>query len=59
MRAWVARALKVIAGAVGVRELFLVAAAGLLGWGFWLIWPPLGFIVPGLLLAFIAVHGVN
>lgn len=40
-----------------VRLLLALAGAGLLGYGAWLHYPPLGFAIVGLVLLLIAVFG--
>lgn len=42
-----------------VRDLAAAAGLTLLGVGFWLIYPPAAFIVPGALMVAIAVFGVR
>jgi len=48
-----------VRSALGVREILLVIGACLLGYGSFLIWAPAGFVVPGAVLAYVAIFGVK
>ena len=48
-----------IAANIGFRELLLFAGAGLCGWGAALVWPPAGFVLPGLMLGYVSIFGVK
>ena len=41
------------------RDALGLAGLGLLGYGLWLVHPPLAFIGPGLILVAIAIFGVR
>ena len=44
---------------IGYRESLLIAGLILIGWGLWWIFPPAALIVPGLILAGVAIFGVK
>jgi len=48
-----------VSAEVGFREILLFAGAGLIGYGLFLVWLPGAFIVPGVLVAYVAVFGVK
>jgi len=41
------------------RDIVGMIGLGLLGYGAWLVYPPAGFITPGMILAGVAVFGVR
>ncbi len=51
--------LAAVAGAIDAREVMLFAGLGLLGYGLWPIYQPLSFIVPGAVLAGVAIFGIR
>lgn len=44
---------------IDVRDVFAIAGISLLGYGFWLVSPALGCIVPGAVLTYVAIFGVR
>lgn len=46
-----------VVGAFDVRDCTLMVGLCLLGGGLWLVWEPLAFIVPGLIIVYAALFG--
>lgn len=44
------RTVTVLAGILDLNDAFTFGGILVMAYGFWLAWPPLGWIVPGLLL---------
>jgi hypothetical protein len=48
-----------IAKTIGGREITLLAGLGLLGFGAGAIWLPLGLMLPGVVLLYVAIFGLR
>ncbi len=52
-------AIQAMLAPIAFREVLLFAGAGLIGYGLSLVYPAAGFVAPGIILAYVAIFGVN